>query len=128
MLRAATDQFANATLDDATSEAADEVDGGDAEAMEQDADAAAAPLEQAAPAVRRVGGGDDGDDDGDGGFGGGGDIGSAPVDVDGMTSGASAPQQAAPSGADSSAGERGAGGPAAGVHTYTHTGRRGRRG
>ena len=65
MLRAATDQFANATLGDATSKAADEVEGDDAEAMEQDADGTAAPLEQAAPAVRRVGGGDEGDGDGD---------------------------------------------------------------
>ena len=52
---------------------------------------AAAPLEQAAPAVRRVGGGDDGDDDGDGGFGSGDDIELAPVDVGGETSGASVP-------------------------------------
>ena len=44
------------------------------------------------------------DDDGDGGFGSDDDIESAPADVGGMTSGASVPQPAAPSGADSAAG------------------------
>ena len=68
-----------------TSEAADEVEGDDAEAVELYAGGAATLLEQAAPrgapSGYRVGGG--GDDDG--GIGGGGDVRPAPMDVDGET-------------------------------------------